>query len=475
VSFHSWQYGVLLVVTLIAYWCLARHRTARLWVMVAASMFYYGSFAPWFLWLLLITIAVDYCVARAMERTEDHRRRKLLVTVSLVSNLGLLAYFKYTGWLSGLVDPVLAESGSPTRLAQLAWHSIVPAGISFYTFDTLSYTIDVYRKKIPAVRSPLELGVFVSFFPHLIAGPIIRAADFLPQLDLRPWLRRAEFHEGLWRFGLGLAKKTLLADQIGQLLVDPVYTQPQNYHPLLHAAAIYGFAFQIYCDFSGYSDMAIGSAKLFGLTFKENFDSPYRSRSCSEFWRRWHISLSSWVRDYLFISLGGSRGSEWKVARNLMITMIILGLWHGASNLWLVYGTLQGAALVLERWLTRRQEAATGKKVEKRGLLGWFITFHFIVVTTVFIRATSFAQVEGLFTHAGPSMQVWTEEWMNVVAWAALIVAAITHFWPERWFAALRERVMALPTPVMGACLGLLVGTLFVVMQGQTGFIYFQF
>ena len=468
-SFHSWQYGVLLFVTLVLYWSLARHRSARLWVLVVASLFYYGSFTAWFVWLLLFTIVVDYLVARAMERTEDHGRRKLLVTISLVSNLGLLAYFKYTGWLAGLIDPLLAESGSSPRLAAWAWHAVVPAGISFYTFDTLSYTIDVYRKKIPAVRSPLELGVFVSFFPHLIAGPIIRAADFLPQLDARPWLRRREFHEGLWRFGLGLAKKTLLADQIGTLLVDPVYTQPQNYHGLLHAAAIYGFAFQIYCDFSGYSDMAIGSAKLFGLTFKENFESPYRSRSCAEFWRRWHISLSSWVRDYLFISLGGSRGAEWKVARNLMITMVILGLWHGASNLWLVYGLLQGAALVFERWLTRRKEARTGVKVERRGLLAWLITFHFIVVTTVLIRATSFAQVEALFTTAGRSLEI------PVLAWTALAVAAVTHFWPVRWFEALRERVVSLPTPVMGACLGLLMGALFIVMQGQTGFIYFQF
>ncbi|HZM01209.1 MAG TPA: MBOAT family O-acyltransferase [Planctomycetota bacterium] len=468
-SFHSWQYGLLLAVTLVVYWCLARHRTARLCVLVATSLFYYGSFTPWFLWMLLFTIVVDYLVARAMGRTEDDRRRKLLVTVSLVSNLGLLAYFKYTGWLSGLIDPLLADGGASLGLAEYAWHLAVPAGISFYTFDTLSYTIDVYRRKIPAVRSPLELGVFVSFFPHLIAGPIIRAADFLPQLDARPWLKRAEFHEGLWRFGLGLAKKTLLADQIGQLLVDPVYNNPGTYHPLLHAAAIYGFAFQIYCDFSGYSDMAIGSAKLFGLTFKENFESPYRSRSCSEFWRRWHISLSSWVRDYLFISLGGSRGSEWKVARNLMITMVILGLWHGASNLWLVYGTLQGGALVLERWLTRRREARTGVKLEQRGLLGWFVTFHFIVVTTVFIRGTSFAQVEALFTTAGSTLE------LPVGAWIALAAAAATHFWPDRWFAAVRERVMAAPTPVLGVALGLLAGALFIVGQGQTGFIYFQF
>lgn len=474
-SFHSWQYGLLLIATLIGYWSLARHRTARLWVMLVTSLFFYGSFETWFLSLLIFTIVVDYVVARAMERTEDERQRKLLVTLSLVSNLGLLAYFKYTGWLTGLIDPLLGGSGAGVGLAHYAWHSAVPIGISFYTFDTLSYTIDVYRRKIPAVRSPLELGVFVSFFPHLVAGPIIRAADFLPQLDVPPWMKRREFHEGLWRFGLGLAKKTLLADQIGQLLVDPVYTSPEKFHPLLHAAAIYGFAFQIYCDFSGYSDMAIGSAKLFGITFKENFESPYRSRSCSEFWRRWHISLSSWVRDYLFISLGGSRGSEWKVARNLMITMVILGLWHGASNLWLLYGLLQGAALVIERYFTRRREKKTGIKSETRGPLAWFITFHFIVITTVLIRATNFEQVERLFTTAGDSMRLWATDWTDVVAWGALVVAFITHFWPDAWFAALRERVMALPTPVLGAALGVLVGALFIVMQGQTGFIYFQF
>jgi alginate O-acetyltransferase complex protein AlgI len=469
VTFHSWQYALLLIVSLIGYWLIAKHRTARLTLLLAVSLFFYGAFEPWFLLLLIFTIVVDYLVARYMATTDDPLKRKLAITFSLVSNLGLLAYFKYTGWLSSLLDPLLADAGSPVSLARFAWHSMVPIGISFYTFDTLSYTIDVYRNKIRAVRNPLELGVFVSFFPHLVAGPIIRAADFLPLLDPRPVLRRRQFHEGLWRFGLGLAKKTLLADQLGALIVDPVYNAPQLYHPLMHAAALYGFSFQIYCDFSGYSDMAIGSARMFGLDFKENFESPYRSRSCAEFWRRWHISLSSWVRDYLFISLGGSRGSEWKIARNLMITMVILGLWHGASNLWLLYGVLQGAALVFERWLTRRRERRTGVKDPPRSLLAWFLTFHFIVLTTILIRAVSFDQIEGLLTRFGSSLDV---SWEGLVA---LAVAIVTHFWPDRWFVALRERIVALPTPVLGAALGLLAGALFMVMQGQTGFIYFQF
>jgi D-alanyl-lipoteichoic acid acyltransferase DltB (MBOAT superfamily) len=301
-----------------------------------------------------------------------------------------------------------------------------------------------------------------------VAGPIVRARDFLPQLERPPWLDRARLHDGLWRIGIGLAKKTLLADVIGRALVDPVHANPGAYAAPLHLLAVYAFSFQIYCDFSGYSDIAIGSARLFGFDLLENFDAPYRARSIREFWRRWHISLSSWVRDYLFHPLGGSRGSELRVARNLMITMVVIGLWHGASTLWLLYGVLQGLALVFERW---RERAAGGPfaTTPARRALAWLAAFHFTTLTCILIRAADMDAVRALLGSAGDSWAV--DPW----GWAALAGAVVTHFLPDRLVEVLRARVLALPTLALGAALGLLLGALFLVIHGETPFIYFQF
>jgi D-alanyl-lipoteichoic acid acyltransferase DltB (MBOAT superfamily) len=467
-AFHSWQFGLLLATTLVLYWLCAGRRALRTWLLLGASVLYYGAFEPWFLWLIAFSTLLDYGVGLWLARDGTPRGRRLALLASLVGNLGLLGHFKYSAWVADLLQPLQDALGTSLPLRELAWHDEVPVGISFYTFQTLSYTLDVYRGVLPAQRSLRDFSFFVAFFPQLVAGPIVRAKDFLPQLEHRPWLDHARLHDGLWRIAIGLAKKTLLADVIGRALVDPVHANPGAYAAPLHLVAVYAFAFQIYCDFSGYSDIAIGSARLFGFDLLENFDAPYRARSIREFWRRWHISLSSWVRDYLFHPLGGSRGSEGRVARNLMVTLVVIGLWHGASTLWLLYGVSQGLALVFERW---RERAAGGPfaTTPARGALAWLAAFHFTALTCILIRAADLEAVGALLGSFGDAWSV--DPW----GWVALAGAVATHFLPDRLVDALRERVLALPTPALGAALGLLLGALFLVIHGETPFIYFQF
>ncbi|TAJ19415.1 MAG: MBOAT family protein [Planctomycetota bacterium] len=468
-AFHSWHYGLLLLSTLLIYWMCANQRAVRTWLLLFSSLLYYGAFEPWFLWLLLFTMLLDYGIGRCIGAAATRRAKLGFLWCSLLGNLLLLAYFKYSLWLAELSDPLQRALGTDLPLREYAWKEKVPVGISFYTFQSLSYTIDVFRGTIQPLRSLRDFSTFVAFFPQLVAGPIVRAKDFLPQMEFRPRLDRAWVHDGIWRIAIGLAKKTLLADMVARYLVDPVYAHPEQYSPLMHLVALYAFSAQIYCDFSGYSDIAIGSARLFGFELLENFDAPYRALSIREFWRRWHISLSSWVRDYLFFPLGGSRGSESKVAFNLMVTMVIIGLWHGASTLWLIYGVSQGAALILERWLERMRGGKPYATTAPRKILSWFLAFHFTTVTCALIRAPDMASLRALFGKFGD------ENIAAVWGWVALAGAAIAHFLPDRWVEACRARVVALPTPALGFLLGLLCGCLFLIIEGQTSFIYFQF
>ena len=316
---------------------------------VASSLFYHAWAAAmpgpyrYLLALLLGTIALDYYLALWIERTRHAAWRRVLVLVSLASNLGILAFFKYYDFFT---HDVL---GLDVRALQL----ILPAGISFHTFQSLSYTIDVYRKQLRATRSIVTFATFVLFFPQLVAGPIVRAQDLLPQLEEPPPLELAAATTGLFRIVVGLFKKIALADTLALALVDRVFEAPERFSALEVAAAIYAYALQIYLDFSAYSDIAIGSAQVLGFTLPENFRTPYRSANLQEFWRRWHISLSTWLRDYLYITLGGSQGPAWLTYVNLLVTMLLGGLWHGASWAFVVWGGLHGAGLAVTRYFQR--------------------------------------------------------------------------------------------------------------------------
>lgn len=334
-----------------------RHRAlGRVIVLFIASSLFYQAWAAampgpyrYLLGLLLGTIILDYYLALWIERTVDPARRKALVLVSLVSNLGILFFFKYADFVTHDVLHL------PVGRLDL----ILPAGISFHTFQSLSYTIDVYRKQLKATRSPIEFATFVLFFPQLVAGPIVRAQDLLPQLHDLPHLELERATRGLFRIVVGLFKKIALADTLALFIVDRVFEAPTTFSSLEVLCGVYAYALQIYLDFSAYSDIAIGSADILGFNLPENFRTPYRSANLQEFWRRWHISLSTWLRDYLYIALGGNRGAAWRTYFNLIATMILGGLWHGASWAFVVWGALHGFGLAVTRFFQRSIDKAS--------------------------------------------------------------------------------------------------------------------
>ena len=366
----------------------------RLALFLVSSLYFYGSWNVLYLPLLVGSGLLDYSVALVMERSESPRARKRLMLLSLASNLGVLALFKYYNFFR---DSVTDVAGTATFLP--ASDLLLPLGISFYTFQTLSYTIDVYRGQLRAERNPLRVLVYVTFFPQLVAGPIVRASDFLPQLDLLSGPRWDNVVDGARRFLIGLLKKIVLADNLA-LLVNPVYAAPDSYSALWLLLATYAFAWQIFFDFSGYSDMAIGLAKMFNIRFLENFSAPYISASIQEFWRRWHISLSSWLRDYLYVPLGGNRGGRLLTYRNLFLTMLLGGLWHGASYNFIIWGAIHGVWLGLERFYTRdvRGLSPIEEPPLHRRLGAAFLVFHGVCLTWIFFRAQTLEDAWSILT-----------------------------------------------------------------------------
>jgi alginate O-acetyltransferase complex protein AlgI len=349
-------------------------------VLAAASCLFYAAWDYRYLALLLIISVIDYYCAARIHRTSDAARRKLWVVASIVSNLGILGYFKYTNFFIDTLNGFFAD-----QIGRIpATHILLPAGISFYTFKSMSYTIDVYRGEIEPARTQIDYTTFITFFPELIAGPIVRASVFLPQMDraLGPTARRLVV--GMNVFLLGLVKKKLIADRMAGI-ADPMFHAPGDYAALSLWCGAIAYALQIYCDFSGYSDMAIGTAKMLGYDLPENFDMPYASASITEFWRRWHMTLSSWLRDYLYIPLGGNRKGRARTYVNLTITMLLGGLWHGASWNFVFWGGAHGAALALHRAVRDRPGFP---KLPK--WLAVPCTFLLVVLLWIPFRASSF-------------------------------------------------------------------------------------
>jgi alginate O-acetyltransferase complex protein AlgI len=376
-SFTSWEFWRLFALVLVGLWLL-RTRTQRQLLILTASAVFYSRQNPWYLLLLATPIVVDYtCGLRIAERENLSARRRWLA-VSIVTNLGLLAYFKYAGFF---VENIALLTGVPLSPLKI----FLPIGISFFTLKSLSYTIDVYRGTLPPCRSIWRYAMFVSYFPDLIAGPIVRASVFLPQLtrSLRPSWDRASV--GTQLILLGLTKKLVIADQLA-VLVDPVFETPGQFSPLTVASGVFAYSLQIYCDFSGYSDIAIGVSHLIGIDLPENFNMPYLATSLSDFWRRWHMTLSQWLRDYLYIPLGGNRHGRARTYVNLFITMLLGGLWHGAKRTFVVWGFLHGLGLATHHLWRERTQGST------RPLNGWggrLLTYLFVCFTWVFFRSES--------------------------------------------------------------------------------------
>jgi alginate O-acetyltransferase complex protein AlgI len=474
ILFCSDTFLVFFGVVFALYWALP-WRQARVWLLVAASYFFYATWSQELALVVFASTVMDYLIGRGIAASASPGRRRLLLGVSLGVNLGLLAYFKYANFFLQSLEGALRAAGASASLPVL--RVVAPLGISFYTFEAISYTVDVYRGKVAAERNLGHLLLFITFFPHLMAGPIVRARDFLPQVRrARRWdWVRAQLGVGL--FALGLFKKVAIADRMA-LFSDPVFREPATYGSYATWVAVLAYALQIYCDFSGYSDTALGAAHLLGYSLTRNFDMPYLAVNVSDFWRRWHISLSTWLRDYLFIPLGGSRGSRWLTYRNLLITMALGGLWHGASWTFVAWGVFHGLLLIAHRlWqgacearprLARLLESAAGTVVRSA------TTFLCVALGWVLFRAGTFGaaaeMVHRLFVgHAGAGCPFHDSGFWYTVALVALCHGvARGGLW--------RRAAERLPAPVVGFSYGLLLSlVLLFTLSGNKAFIYFQF
>ncbi|MEY9934315.1 alginate O-acetyltransferase complex protein AlgI [Catenulispora sp. GP43] len=460
------QFAIFFAIVLPLSWGLMPRQ--RLWrpFILAASYYFYAA-ADWHYVLLLAgSTVVNQLAATIIARRSETKTRDAALITAVTLDLGALGVFKYLDFFSASVNSSLGLS-----LGLLHW--VLPVGVSFYTFQAISYVVDVHRGRT-APAKPLDYAIYASFFPHLVAGPIVRASEFIPQLagprdpDRVPAARA---------FGLiagGLVKKMVVADMIGTKLVEPVFGTPQAHNGTETLMAVYGYAVQIYCDFSAYTDMAIGLALLLGFRFPDNFDRPYTARSLQDFWRRWHMTLSRWLRDYLYIPLGGNRGGSLKTYRNLMLTMLLGGLWHGAAWTFVIWGGIHGVGLAAERvWTSLAIPVRIPQPVKTA--VARVVTFHVVCLAWVFFRApdlnTAFAVLGRLFA-GGPNTGIVTP---TIVL---LIVTALAVQWlPRGTGARLQKAFVTLPVYAQGISLGALLLVVAAVSGGQgvAPFIYFRF
>lgn len=380
--FNSLDFAVFLPVVFLLYWLgLRQNLKVQNALILVASYVFYGWWDWRFLSLILFSTIVDFWVGNGLAKEENPRRRKLLLWTSIGVNLGFLGFFKYYNFFLENFIAAFTLFGTPLEVSTL--HIILPVGISFYTFQTLSYSIDIYYRKLKPTKDFIAFAAFVSFFPQLVAGPIERASNLLPQFYQKRHLSPKQALDGLHQIFWGLFKKIVIADRLS-IAVNEFYNFPEEYHGLTLVLGTIFFAFQIYCDFSGYSDIAIGTARLFGFDLMTNFRTPYFSRSIGEFWRRWHISLSTWFRDYVYIPLGGNRVAKWRWYYNLFITFLVSGLWHGANWTFVVWGALHGLVLMAET-----QFDFSKPKSPLLNGWNWLRTFVIVCLAWVFFRANS--------------------------------------------------------------------------------------
>jgi len=472
VLFHSLQFLVFLPVVFFLYWGVGDRPRVRRWLLLVASAVFYMAWNPLPFLIVLYCATVDWGLALAMSRTSHPGRRKALVTTSVVSNLAVLGFFKYANFFYETATQIGGWLG-----IEIVYHRLdilLPIGLSFVVFQTLSYTIDVHRGDCEARRSWVDVALFISFFPQIIAGPIVRASHFLPQLDRPPELPDDAGAAALFRIAKGLVKKLLIADLLAANLIDRVFASPELYTPVEVWAGVFSYTLQIYYDFSAYSDVAIGAAALFGFHIPENFNRPYKARNLPEFWQRWHISLSTWLRDYLYIPLGGNRGGRWLTLRNVMITMVLGGIWHGASWRMALWGGVHGVGLCLTR-LYWWQFGIPKRPALWRTALGFVITFLSVMLARIFFRAESMLRAGEIFQGMLPS-DTWAAPNLTPRVLTVMGLATLLHFGPTHLWAQVSTRLVRLPVPARAVVLlaVALVIKRIADFEVQT-YIYFQF
>ncbi len=474
--FNSFIFFIFLAVVLPVFYALP-NRTAKNSFLLAASYFFYGYWDWRFCSLLLISTGVDFIVGRTLYRKKSPTVRKLLLAVSLTVNLGILGVFKYFNFF---VESFQTIFPGTQNLDFLHLRIILPVGISFYTFQTLSYTIDIYRGRIKPSNSLLEFSLFVAFFPQLVAGPIERASNLLPQLSKKLHPTREQIGKGITLIVSGLFRKVLIGDTAGRY-VDHIFGNIGLYTSFELLTALILFSVQIYADFSGYTHIARGVAKLLGVELMKNFEQPYLSRNITEFWRRWHISLSSWLKDYLYISLGGNRVSVPRMYMNLMITMLLGGLWHGASWNFVVWGGLHGVYLSVHKWLTRKK--ITAARYQFDNLAGGLrfagsilLNFTLVTFSWLFFRSQSWEST-GLFLSR---IIHWESSEHSGRLWITLISFLLATFTIDllEYFSGKHTFILAIKNRVfrVGVLILLFITTLLFMFQSEPlPFIYFQF
>jgi D-alanyl-lipoteichoic acid acyltransferase DltB (MBOAT superfamily) len=462
VLFNSVEFVFFLPIVLAVHFLVLR-RSWRLQkgFLVVASYAFYMSWNPRFGVLLLLSTMVDYVVGLRLGRSEAPGRRRALLLVSVTVNLGILGFFKYGRFFAESVAPVVGRSDA------VFMDVILPVGISFYTFQSLSYSIDVYRGTQRPCASLLDFMLYVAFFPQLVAGPIVRSGDFLPQMRARPPVPGPLVEDALARIAMGFVKKVVLADTLGEY-VDQVFGHVGVLGGWNAVLATYAYAFQIYFDFSGYSDIAIGVAQLFGVRLPENFARPYLATSPREFWQRWHMSLSTWLRDYLYVPLGGNRRGAARMYVNVLLTMLLGGLWHGASWNFVAWGGFHGVLLAIERAMGRGRTAAPGAW---RTWIGRAVTFNLICVGWILFRARTLGDAWGMFTSLADGTFVVTPEAVRAL-WV-VVAAMLVH--GGRSAARWRSEQVARPPLRQGAVYATAIILVFIFSPGTGRFIYFQF
>jgi D-alanyl-lipoteichoic acid acyltransferase DltB (MBOAT superfamily) len=470
--FNSLQFLIFFFVVYAIFWVAYRARLVRTLFLLAASYVFYASWNPWYLTLIFASTAIDYIAGLAIGGSKSAGARRLFLVLSLTSNLGLLFAFKYLNFATDAAQAV-------GDAFALGWNFrrfdlLLPVGISFYTFQSLSYTIDVYRGEIQPTRSFWKFALFVAFFPQLVAGPIVRARDFLPQLERDPVADASRLSRGLWLCLIGFAKKIMIADFLAINLVDRVFASPDKYTAVETLLGVYGYAAQIYCDFSGYSDIAIGTALLLGFDLPTNFDRPYIASNLQDFWRRWHISLSTWLRDYLYIPLGGSRKGTVRTYVNLFVVMLLGGLWHGAAWNFVLWGAFHGIGLAVTRvWQRRRGDTEEAPTLIRRALTA-FITFHFVCFGWILFRSADLAQVGEVLSRFASGGAGAAN--VPTMVYVALGLVFVGHVLPSRWAGRLSGAFVRMPALAQAAAA---LAMTFLLNHFRVSdvvpFIYFQF
>jgi len=468
--FNSGLFLILLLGVLFIYQTLYKHKIARISFLTFFSLYFYYKSCGYYVGLIVLSAVIDFTISNIIYKTEKRTLKKTWLIISLILNIGMLAYFKYTNFF---IDSINHFTTGKISFLEL----FLPIGISFYTFENLSYTLDVYRGHFKPITNFLDYLFFLSFFPKLVAGPIVRASDFIPKINQTPFLTNRQVNKGLLLIIGGVIKKVVISDYISINFVDRVFDNPLLFTHAENWLAVYGYTLQIYCDFSGYSDMAIGIALWLGFTVPDNFNSPYQSLSITAFWRRWHISLSSWLKDYLYISLGGNQKGKIKTYINLFITMLLGGLWHGASWKFVWWGGLHGVALAIDKIIG-------GDKLFSKNIFlrftGWLITFHFVAFCWIYFRAADFEtaqQVISMLLSAPPEWDLLPKILTGYEqVFVLFAVGYFLHFIPSKAEETLLIKTENWPLLIKALVLALVI---YFIAQIKTSelqpFIYFQF